>query len=416
MNILHLDGYNLLSSEETTHDYHLRVSVGGGAPECRKCCSSDMVGFGRREQVVKDLPRLGKRSAIYVDVRRWRCKTCGATRYDDLPGVDDRRHMTQGLVEWIGKQAVSRTFANIAEEIGVTEGTIRQVFSDHVAEAYAGLDIAPPRWLGLNEIYMIKPRCVLTNVEECTAVDILPTRDKEAVIKRLCEWRDRKAVELVTIDMWRPYRDAARIAIPDATVVIDKFHVLRLANAASEAVRKSLRGGMTKHQRRGLVDDRGLMQKRHHKLTEGDRLMLSGWRLNYPDLAAAYEVKEAAYRIYDARSSAEAREKYAEWRAGVPQAMRGAFGDFQIACDNWLPEITAYFDQRGTNAYAESLNNLIRTTNRMGRGYSFEALRAKILLAEGAQKVRFSRNLGVSLSTLWQDFSGREEEAESTIN
>jgi transposase len=56
-----------------------------------------------------------------------------------------------------------------------------------------------------------------------------------------------------------------------------------------------------------------------------------------------------------------------------------------------MPEILAYFDHPVTNAYTESLNNLIRVMNRLGRGYSFEALRAKILPAEGAFKRTNSR-------------------------
>jgi len=39
----------------------------------------------------------------------------------------------------------------------------------------------------------------------------------------------------------------------------------------------------------------------------------------------------------------------------------------------------------------ESLNNLIRSTNRIGRGYSFEALRAKVLLSEGPENARQMR-------------------------
>lgn len=48
----------------------------------------------------------------------------------------------------------------------------------------------------------------------------------------------------------------------------------------------------------------------------------------------------------------------------------------------------AYFDHPVTNAYTESLNNLIRVMNRLGRGYSFEALRAKILFTEGVCKIK----------------------------
>ena len=49
--------------------------------------------------------------------------------------------------------------------------------------------------------------------------------------------------------------------------------------------------------------------------------------------------------------------------------------------DHWENEIFAHFDHPITNAYTESLNNLIRLTNRIGRGYSFAAIRAKLLYA-----------------------------------
>lgn len=49
-----------------------------------------------------------------------------------------------------------------------------------------------------------------------------------------------------------------------------------------------------------------------------------------------------------------------------------------------MPDILAFFTHPVTNAYTESLNGLIRVMDRMGRGYSFEALRAEILFTEGA--------------------------------
>ena len=36
----------------------------------------------------------------------------------------------------------------------------------------------------------------------------------------------------VATDMWNPHRDAVSAVIPHATVIVDKFHVLRLANQA----------------------------------------------------------------------------------------------------------------------------------------------------------------------------------------
>lgn len=71
--------------------------------------------------------------------------------------------------------------------------------------------------------------------------------------------------------------------------------------------------------------------------------------------------------------------------------VRDAFGDLIRAWTNWQPFILNYFEHPVTNAYTESLNNLIRVMNRLGRGYSFEALRAKILFTEGVHKKKLAR-------------------------
>ncbi|MCL5745286.1 MAG: transposase, partial [Acidobacteria bacterium] len=68
-----------------------------------------------------------------------------------------------------------------------------------------------------------------------------------------------------------------------------------------------------------------------------------------------------------------------------------AFADIERAWGNWTMPILNYFEHPVTNAYTESLNSLIRVMNRLGRGYSFEALRAKILFAEGVHKHKLSR-------------------------
>ncbi len=68
--------------------------------------------------------------------------------------------------------------------------------------------------------------------------------------------------------------------------------------------------------------------------------------------------------------------------------MREAFEPILTVIGNWRTEIFNYFDNPITNAYTESLNNLIRVMNRLRRGYSFDALRAKILFTEGVHAIK----------------------------
>ena len=72
--------------------------------------------------------------------------------------------------------------------------------------------------------------------------------------------------------------------------------------------------------------------------------------------------------------------------------VRDAFHDLIRALTNWQPFILNDFERPVTNAYTESLHSLNLVMNRLGRGYSFEALRAKILFTEGAHKHKLSRS------------------------
>jgi transposase len=50
---------------------------------------------------------------------------------------------------------------------------------------------------------------------------------------------DKERMELVAMDMWRAYKQAVHAVLPYTTIVIDKFHVLRLTNAAWRRSAKS---------------------------------------------------------------------------------------------------------------------------------------------------------------------------------
>jgi transposase len=58
---------------------------------------------------------------------------------------------------------------------------------------------------------------------------------------------------------------------------------------------------------------------------------------------------------------------------------------------NWRKEILNYFDHPITNVYTEAVNGVVKVENRMGRGYSFEVIRARILFSDKAPSARLLR-------------------------
>ena len=392
VNILNLPAYTVASLFENAHDYHIKASTAQSPDSCIHCNHAKLDGFGRREQMIKDLPMHGKRVGLYVETRRFRCKSCGVTFYEPLPDVDDKRLMTDRLVRWIGEQAVKRTFTSIAEEVGVTEGTVRKIFKDYVADLAAKVKFETPNWMGIDEIFLIKPRGVIANVADNTIVELLPNRSKETIIHYLRHLAGKENIQYVAMDMWVPYREAVLEELPQATIVIDKFHVVRMANEALEKVRKSFRRQLAANERRGLMHDRYVLLKREHDLGDEEKALLAKWIEKHPALGAAHRLKEDFYGVYEKSSSVpQAVERFEQWKRSIPLEMEDAFHDLVRAWTNWHPWILNYFIHPVTNAYTESLNNLIRVMNRLGRGYSFEALRAKILYSHGAHAYRIAR-------------------------
>ncbi|CAO3425861.1 hypothetical protein [Azospirillum endophyticum] len=191
--------------------------------------------------------------------------------------------MTKRLVEWIGEQGLRRPFTAIADDVGIAEATVRDVWSGWTEGRIQALNIRIPSWMGLDGIHLLgQTRGVITDVGQRTLVDFLPKRDKGTVARRIAQMPNRDQIELVTMDMWRPYWTVVRELVPKAQVVVDRWHVQRYANEGLETVRKSLRAELPKKRRIALKDDRRLLLKRGCDLTGMEPLIVEAWCNEFP--------------------------------------------------------------------------------------------------------------------------------------
>lgn len=353
---------------------------------CRRCgvLNPSLYRHGAKEQLFMDTPMHGRRAGILVLRKRFKCLECGKTFFELPPDLDERRSMTRRLVEYIERQSLRKPFTHVADEIGVDEKTIRLIFHAHITKLDKEAIIATPEWLGIDELKLDgRHRCIFTDVKLRRMVGLLAGRQKEVVVAFLRKLPLRARVKLVTIDMWPAYRDAARSVLPDAVIVVDKFHVVQYANMAVERVRRALKAELSDSRRKGLKRDRYVLLRRPRDLNEREQLVLDLWLQAYPTIRQAYDLKEAFYRVYEAEDRQAAADLYGEWQRSIPAELAPAFSDLTTAVRNWSREIFAYFDHPVTNAYTEALNGMIKVTNRLGRGYSFEVIRAKMLYEGG---------------------------------
>ncbi len=70
----------------------------------------------------------------------------------------------------------------------------------------------------------------------------------------------------------------------------------------------------------------------------------------------------------------------------VPASMKLDFKELLSATKNWRNEILAYFEFPITNGYTEAVNGTAKVMNRVGRGYTFEVLRSRVLFGNNCHR------------------------------
>lgn len=378
--------------------FSIHAGCDGRPAACVSCGGQNFIGHGQHEQEVMDLPHQGKLTCIHLLRKRYRCKDCGDTFFHPLPWLDDDHHATKRFVDRIAALALERNFSDLSREFGVNEKTIRNIFYGRYKETIDTTRFESPAYLGIDELNIAgAARGVITNLEQNTAIEFLPKCTNDVMHAYFAQMPERGNVKAVAMDCTKRYKDMVREFFPQAKVVADKFHITRMADLAVDGIRKEVRSGIdSKRMQLRLKKDKFVLKTRAENLSDWQAERLTSWRADFPDIGVAYDLKEEFYRIYDAGSRQEAKLRFDTWRANIPSAMWKHWEPILTTFGNWDNEIFAFFDvvqEAGkvlTNAYTECQNGLTRAIDRLGRGYSFDALRVKLLLAPKKQGVATS--------------------------
>lgn len=411
MDTLHLPGVKTAGVQHLGHGYLARAEIVSAPTSCPKCSATKLSAFGTRKIRYMDLPLHGERMLIDLTRQRYQCQACKATFVASCDDFDAEYRLTARAVKWMEKESIRKPFTHVAEHVGVDEKVVRKVFRRYAQQREKELIPTAGKVLGIDELYLLnKHRCIITNLGQQTIVDLLEERKYPTVVSYLKQLNGVENVERVCIDMWQPYKAAVSAAIPKAHLIVDKFHVVKLANWCMDIIRKSYQSTLATGQRRDLMHGRHILLTRRETLNDDQLDRLQRWRKACPELADSYDFKERFFDVYSARSAADARKAYDAWVNKLPLSISKAFKPLMTAVNNWEAEIFSYFDSPITNAYTECLNGIAKITNRTGRGYSFDVIRFKLLFGHSHQKrvqptMRSALiNLGVPFSTFDERF------------
>jgi transposase len=229
-------------------------------------------------------------------------------------------------------------------------------------------------------------------------IDVIPTRDFPEVARWLNDQPEhvKSRLHYGCLDMSRTYNAVFKVVTPNATRVIDRFHVMRHALLALDECRRRVQQVQLGHRGRSgepLYKARKLLVIKATAHDPQLQARLEGLlALGDPDgeVALAYGVKEAIARFYETADADQAADLLRDvidqcsMKSSPPELRK-----LSRTLRNWFDQITAWHEARVSNGPTEGMNNLLKRVKRVAFGFTnFENFRIRALLYAGKPNFR----------------------------
>ncbi len=337
----------------------------------------------RKNNLIRDIKAEGKIVLINLSIKRYRCPDCGYVFPDEFTFYDKNAHFTNRLKqEFVDRCIKGETFNYIARDYSVDHKTVAAAFKAYTAENQElFINDYTPSVLGIDEAHIDDHfRLVLTDIVKQRLLDIKKD-NKASTVKTYLRSLDKDTCKAVTMDFAPAYSKCVRQVLPDATIVIDKFHVIQEINRCLDRVRIDIQNRYRDQgvNIRRFKNAKYLFMANFEDLSSDGLARLQGWFDEFPELYEAYMTKETFRDIYSsAKSWGEASSLFNAWLKTIPDYPR--FEPMRKTMSKRREHILNYFKVKWTNAYTESVNNQIKKIEKAGRGYKFATLRERCLL------------------------------------
>ena len=227
-----------------------------------------------------------------------------------------------------------------------------------------------------------KFQAIFTDPVHHKVLDILPSRTQTRIAEYIRSFKNRKQVKYFIMDMNRVYLDVALTYLPNATIVIDKFHVVRYITWALENVRKRIQKDMHPSKRKYFKRSRRILLSHYSLLSSEYKQALEIMLQQSYDLAQAYYLKELFYEFMSSENSSVAKIRLKKFILSAQVSQLSEFNATLTMLGNWSKYILNAFDFPYSNGFTEGCNNKIKVIKRNGYGFrNFKNFRNRILLS-----------------------------------
>jgi transposase len=304
------------------------------------------------------------------------CCDCGGEAQVRVRFAQPLKRHTRSFARMVLSLLEIATTWDVARHLGVSWDLVRSIEENDLQRHFAKPKLRSLRTMAIDEIYSGKKGKYLTLVLDLQSGAIVFVGQGKGAAALDPFWKRLKAsharVEAVAMDMSQAYISAVSEHLPDAVLVFDHFHVIKLYNEKLTELRRELyREATDMLQKQVLKGSRWLLLKNEQNLDDSKRerkRLEQALELNAP-LATAYYLKDWLHEIWKQTSKADAAVELEEWIQMAESTDIRILRQFAKTLRIHRRGILNYYDYRISSGKMEGTNNKIKTLTRSAYGY-----------------------------------------------
>ena len=351
---------------------------------CPKCLTPSKVQCGKVQVIVRDVALREKPLWLRILKHRYYCKRCRKPFTEAVSGIWPGRRTTSYFRKSIADLCRKYTNLNLVrKEHTCSSGFLYKIHYDQLKTKLNERAGAPwPKTLGIDEHFFSRRKgyteftTVFCDLRKKRLFEMCLGKDKKSILDQVKDIPGRENVKVVVIDLSNGYLSLVKELFPNAKIVADKFHALRLVTPSLLKIRKEIHG------HRQDLKRRRLLLKNREDLDYFVRSDLDQYLKQYPDLDELYRFKEKLRELYRCRGLNKAKINLERLIGSASCSSLEAIQRLGRTLDKWKTQILNYFENRWTNGFTEATNGNAKALQKRARGYkNFENYRLKTLCA-----------------------------------
>ncbi len=351
---------------------------------CPRCATPSSVIYDRRWVKVMDAPVRSTQIELRINKRRLYCKKCRKPFTEPVGGIKKGQRTTQRYrreVLWAAENFsdLKRVQRNYRCSSGFIYKALYEQLKLRVSHR---INYPWPKTIGIDEHFFTRRKgfaefaTVVTDFNNKRLREVVHGKTKYDLFEKLSHIEGRTNVANVALDLSDTYKSFAKEFFPNAKLIADKFHVLRLLSPSINKRRTAITGD----KRTNPI--RRMLLKNRRRLRYFERGALDRWLALYPELRELYEAKEALSRFYRIKGIGHASRILTKITDAMALSKLPEIKRLRRTLMKWRSEILNYFENRITNARTEGFNNVAKLVQKRAYGYkNFENYRLRLLNA-----------------------------------